>query len=90
MRARLSALLHHKRFWEISAVAVLFGLSFLLTYKSLFVRPWDTLETWRQSDTYSIMVNYMKNGIDLFRPVVNYDGAGPNVIQRELLEAIKR
>ena len=69
---------------NLAVVLAFLMLSFALTYSSLYVQPWDNLEAWRQSDTYSIMMNYIKNGIDIFRPQVNYDGAGPNIIQLEL------
>ena len=46
--------------------------------------PWDQYESWRQSDTYSIAVNYVQYGMDLLHPQLNYDGVSENYAQLEL------
>lgn len=64
-------------------IIVLILYSFFLkdTFSNL---PWETYNTWRQSDTYSIGYLFIENGFDIFRPEFFYDGNGGNIVQLEL------
>ncbi len=46
--------------------------------------PWSYYESWRQSDTYSIAVNYVQYGMHPLQPQLNYDGVSGNFAQLEL------
>lgn len=52
---------------------------------STFKNPaWESFNTWRQTDTYSIARNYLNRDLNLLRPQFFYDGPGPNIVQLEL------
>ena len=45
---------------------------------------YETIESWRQTDTYSIAVNYVQYDMNPFAPQFNYDGIGNIYVQLEL------
>ena len=45
--------------------------------------PWEKYDSWRQSDTYSIAVNYYQYEYSIFKPQFNYDGPDDNYVQLE-------
>lgn len=47
-------------------------------------QPWGYYEGWRQSDTYSIALNYLRYDMNPLRPQLNYDGVADNYAQLEL------
>ena len=69
---------------EAVLAAALLLLYFLLQAGTLRNPPWEAYETWRQSDTYSIAVNFAKLDMNPFMPQFNYDGPSDNVVQLEL------
>jgi len=68
--------------WMI--VVLLTALFIAIQSGRLTVPPWDTCESWRQTDTYSIARNYVYFGMDFLRPQLNYDGVADNYAQLEL------
>lgn len=68
--------------WMI--VVLLTALFIAIQNGRLTAPPWDTFESWRQTDTYSIARNYVYFGMDLLRPQLNYDGVADNYAQLEL------
>lgn len=51
--------------WEALILAALLALFLAIQLPKLDSVPWDQYESWRQSDTYSIAVNYVQYGMDL-------------------------
>ncbi|MFQ9411412.1 MAG: hypothetical protein ACLR1T_10655 [Evtepia gabavorous] len=70
--------------WEALILAALLALFLAIQLPKLDSVPWDQYESWRQSDTYSIAVNYVQYGMDLLHPQLNYDGVSENYAQLEL------
>ena len=70
--------------WEIAAVLLL--LLFFAVLQALRVGnvPWENYGSWRQSDTYSIALNYTQYSMNPLRPQFNYDGTSGNYVQLEL------
>jgi 4-amino-4-deoxy-L-arabinose transferase-like glycosyltransferase len=66
------------------AAASMLLLYFLLQAGTLRNPPWEVYETWRQSDTYSIAVNFAQIDMNILKPQFNYDGPSGNVVQLEL------
>ena len=54
--------------WEALILAALLALFLAIQLPKLDSVPWDQYESWRQSDTYSIAVNYVQYGMDLLHP----------------------
>ena len=69
---------------EAALVAAILLLYFMLQAGTLTRPPWEVYETWRQTDTYSIAVNFAQIDMNLFMPQFNYDGPSGNVVQLEL------
>ena len=69
---------------EAAKVAALLLLCFLLQAGTLSRPPWEVYETWRQTDTYSIAVNFTRLDMNILRPQFNYDGPGGNTVMLEL------
>lgn len=72
------------RRYDVPVVLLLLALFVLFQYPSLHNAPWEIYEAWRQGDTYSIAQNYYLYSMNPLRPMFNYDGTQPVVIQLEL------
>lgn len=66
------------------ALAALFAVFIAVQCFRLPMAPWDVGGSWRQSDTYSMALNYVQYGMDPLRPQLNYDGLSGNYAQLEL------
>lgn len=66
--------------------AVLFLTAVFLVIQSgrFGVLPWNDIDSWRQTDTYSIARNFVQFDMDPLRPQLNYDGVADNYSQLEL------
>ena len=51
---------------------------------SLTAPTWTQLDSWRESDTYAVAVNFYRDGLDIFHPRFNYDGVDGMTVQLEL------
>ncbi|MDE7244752.1 MAG: glycosyltransferase family 39 protein [Oscillospiraceae bacterium] len=69
---------------ECAAVTAVLLLYFLLQLPTLYNAAWEGYNSWRQSDTYSIAVNYIQYNMNPLRPQFNYDGVSDIYVQLEL------
>ena len=66
----------------IAAIVILLALiSTRLPY--LANNPAEAGERWRQPDTHSMIINLIDDGLNIFRPQLNYDGPKPNYAELE-------
>lgn len=68
---------------NILLLVILIGY-FILQFPKLSNPAYEMIENWRQTDTYSIAINYLQYGMNLFAPQLNYDGIGNIYVQLEL------
>ncbi|NLO46841.1 MAG: phospholipid carrier-dependent glycosyltransferase [Clostridiales bacterium] len=78
----LNASMRKKR--EAAVVALLLFFYVLLQSSTLSNDPWERMGAWRQSDTYSIALNFSQLRLNIFYPQLNYDGPSDNYVQLEL------
>ena len=83
-RSLIGAYGHDDRVCGFACLAALLALFLAIQLPKLDSVPWDQYESWRQSDTYSIAVNYVQYGMDLLHPQLNYVGVSENYAQLEL------
>lgn len=69
---------------EIVCISIILFTFILLQYDNLSCAPWAYYNAWRQSDTYSIALNYIQYDMNLLHPQLNYDGVADNYAQLEL------
>lgn len=69
---------------EYLLLGIIFLAYFLLQLPRLSNAAWEVFESWRQSDTYSIAVNYLQYNMDPLAPQFNYDGSSDIYVQLEL------
>lgn len=69
---------------EIICIAIILSAFVLLQWDYLSSAPWANYNSWRQSDTYSIALNYIQYDMRLLHPQLNYDGVADNYAQLEL------
>lgn len=62
-----------------------FLVYFFLVWNTLGNPPWEVGDNWRQADTFSVAIDYSRNGINLMRPRFFYYGKEPVQIQLELM-----
>lgn len=69
---------------EILCILIVLAVFCWFTLPRLADAPWNYYESWRQSDTYSIAVNFVQYGMHPLQPQLNYDGVSDNFAQLEL------
>lgn len=77
--------LSRERKIDILVYLLLVFLFFALVFPTLKNETWEILDNWRQADTYSVALDYYRNGIDLLNPRFSYYGKYPQKIQLELM-----
>lgn len=65
-------------------LGIIFSSYFLLQLPSLSNPAWEVFDSWRQTDTYSIALNYLQYDMDPLAPQFNYDGSSDIYVQLEL------
>lgn len=65
-------------------ICLIFILIFLSRFYGITNEPYELSESWRQTDTYSIAVNFLKYEFNILKPQFNYDGSSGNYVQLEL------
>ena len=69
---------------EYVMLAVIFVLYFVLQFPTLSNPAFELFDDWRQTDTYSIAVNFEQYDMNIFKPQFNYDGTENIYVQLEL------
>lgn len=65
-------------------LAAIFIGYFILQFSKLSNPGYEMIESWRQTDTYSIAINYLQYDMNPLAPQLNYDGIGNIYVQLEL------
>ncbi len=69
---------------EFCVCILLFGIFLCWQCTRLTSPPWESFESWRQTDTYSIALNFYQYDMNPLKAQLNYDGITPNYVQLEL------
>lgn len=69
---------------ELILLAAIFIGYFILQFPKFSNPSYEMIESWRQTDTYSIAINYLQYNMNLLAPQINYDGIGNIYVQLEL------
>lgn len=74
-----------KKKWFSQWIFLFLTIVFIIIQSGrLAAPPWETVESWRQSDTYSIAQNFVQFDMNPLHPQLNYDGTADNYAQLEL------
>ncbi len=73
-----------RRILEILVIVLLAAVFMAIQLRRFPTPPWDQYLSWRQSDTYSMALNFAQYDMNPLQPQLNYDGTGGNYAQLEL------
>ena len=74
--------MNQDRFKKLCIILVL-AVFIACQWHSLSNSTAENYDSWRQSDTYRIAVNYYEKDFNILKPQLNYDGPGDNYVQLE-------
>lgn len=74
----------NNRLIAVGLIIILIAIFLGIQLPGIGNMPWEKYDSWRQSDTYSIAVNYHQYEYNILKPQFNYDGPADNYIQLEL------